>query len=46
LNENLKIYQKEFNRRDRFWNKPAFGVVLGMVGTVTLIHVIGYTLPQ
>jgi len=46
LNENLNIYQKEFNRRDRFWNKPVFGAVLGMVGTVALIHVIGYTLPQ
>lgn len=46
LNDNLNIYQKEFNRRNKFWNKPVFGIILGMVGTVTLIHVIDYSLPQ
>tara|TARA_R110000744_G_scaffold364665_1_gene473267 strand:- start:292 stop:696 length:405 start_codon:yes stop_codon:yes gene_type:complete len=46
LNDNLNIYQKEFNRRNKFWNKPVFGVILGMVGTITLIHVIDYSLPQ
>lgn len=46
LNDNLNIYQKEFNRRNKFWNKPVFGAILGMVGTITLIHVIDYSLPQ
>tara|TARA_R110000744_G_scaffold282626_1_gene394283 strand:- start:37 stop:441 length:405 start_codon:yes stop_codon:yes gene_type:complete len=46
LNDNLNIYQKEFSRRDKFWNKPVFGAILGMVGTITLIHVIDYSLPQ
>ena len=46
LKENLNIYQKEFERRDKFWNKPWFGAVLGVVGTVSIIHVIDYTLPR
>ena len=46
LNDNLDIYQKEFNRRGKFWNKPWFGAVLGAVGTIAIIHVIDYSLPQ
>ena len=46
LKENLNIYQKEFNRRDKFWNKPWFGAILGIAGTVAIIHVIDYSLPQ
>lgn len=46
LNDNLNIYQKEFDRRDKFWNKPWFGTILGAVGTITIIHVIDYSLPQ
>jgi hypothetical protein len=46
LKDNLSIYQKEFNKRDKFWNKPWFGAVLGAVGTITIIHVIDYSLPQ
>ena len=46
LKENLNIYQKEFERRDKFWNKPWFGAVIGVVGTVGIIHVIDYTLPR
>tara|TARA_R110001632_G_scaffold185302_4_gene305549 strand:- start:2207 stop:2611 length:405 start_codon:yes stop_codon:yes gene_type:complete len=46
LNDNLNIYQKEFSRRDKFWNKPWFGSVLGVIGTIAIIHVIDYSLPQ
>ncbi len=45
LNKNINLYKKELDRRDKFWNKPAFGIILGVAGTVGLIHVIDYTLP-
>ena len=46
LTDNLNIYQKQFNKRDKFWNKPWFGAVLGSIGTIAIIHVIDYSLPQ
>ena len=45
LNKNINLYRKELDRRDKFWNRPAFGIILGVAGTVGLIHVINYTLP-
>ena len=45
LNKNLNLYKKELNQQDRFWNTPTFGIIVGVVSTVGLIHVIGYTLP-
>ena len=45
LNKNINLYKKELDRRDKFWNRPAFGIILGVAGTVGLIHVIHYTLP-
>jgi|TARA_B110000908_G_scaffold159940_1_gene202672 hypothetical protein len=46
LNENINLYKKELSQRDKFWNSPAGGVVLGIVGTIALIHIIDYSLPQ
>ena len=46
LNKNINLYKKELDRRDKFWNKPAFGIILGVAGTVGLIHVIDYSLPR
>ena len=46
LTDNLNIYQKQFSKRDKFWNKPWFGAVLGSIGTIAIIHVIDYSLPQ
>ena len=46
LNDNVNIYRKEFSRRDKFWNKPLFGSILGVIGTVAIIHVIDYSLPR
>jgi hypothetical protein len=46
LNDNINIYQKEFSRRNRFWNKPLFGAIIGVVGTIAIIHVVDYSLPQ
>tara|TARA_R110000744_G_scaffold58380_2_gene121781 strand:+ start:87 stop:449 length:363 start_codon:yes stop_codon:yes gene_type:complete len=46
LNDNIDIYQKEFTRRNKFWNKPLFGTILGVIGTISIIHVVDYSLPQ
>ena len=45
LNDNIKLYQKELDRRNKFWHSPAGGIVLGVIGTVAIIHVIDYSLP-
>ena len=45
LNKNINLYKKELDRRDKFWNKPVFGIILGVAGSIGLIHVIDYTLP-
>jgi len=46
LNENINLYRKELDKRNKFWNSPAGGVVLGMIGTIAIIHIIDYSLPQ
>ena len=46
LNDNILIYEKQLNRQDKFWNKPAFGIVIGVIGTVAIINVMNYTLPH
>ena len=45
LNDNINIYRKELDRRSKFWHSPAGGIVLGVIGTVAIIHVIDYSLP-
>ena len=46
LNENINLYRKELDKRNKFWNSPAGGVVLGMIGTIAIIHIIDYSLPR
>jgi len=46
LNKNIELYKKELEYRDKFWNRPVFGFILGVAGTVGLIHVIDYSLPR
>jgi len=46
LNENMNLYRKELDKRNKFWHSPAGGVVLGIVGTIAIIHIIDYSLPQ
>jgi len=46
LNENINLYRKELDKRNKFWNSPTGGVVLGIVGTIAIIHIIDYSLPQ
>jgi hypothetical protein len=45
LNERINIYADQYKRDQRFWNKRPFGFIIGVLGTVGIIHVIGYTLP-
>ena len=45
LNDNVNLYRKELERRDRWWNSRAAGIVFGAIGTIAIIHVIDYSLP-
>ena len=45
LNDNINLYRKELDRRDRWWNSKAAGVVFGAIGTIAIIHIIDYSLP-
>ena len=45
LNDNINLYRKELDRRNKFWYSPAGGVVLGVIGTIAIIHIIDYSLP-
>jgi len=45
LNDNINLYRKELDRRDRWWNSRAAGIVFGAIGTIAVIHVIDYSLP-
>jgi len=45
LNDNVNLYRKELDRRDRWWNSRAAGIVFGAIGTIAVIHVIDYSLP-
>jgi len=46
LNDNINLYRKELDRRNKFWHSPAGGIVLGIVGTIAIIHIVDYSLPQ
>ena len=45
LNDNINLYRKELDRRNRWWNSRAAGIVFGTLGTIAIIHVIDYSLP-
>ena len=46
LNERIVIYDERLQQIDKWYNKPAIGVVGGFLGTILLIRVIDYTLPE
>ena len=46
LNERITIYDERLQQIDKWYNKPAVGVVGGFLGTILLIRVIDYTLPE
>ena len=45
LNEQIQLHLNYIDRSDKWYRKPGIGVVGGFIGTVVLIHTIGYTLP-
>ena len=45
LNENLSIYEKERAKEGKWHKKFMPGFVVGIIGTVLLIHSVDYTLP-
>ena len=45
LNNQIQLYLDYIDRSDKWYRKPGVGVVGGFVGTIVLIHTIGYTLP-
>ena len=46
LNERIILYDERLNQIDKWYNKPSVGVVGGFLGTILLIRVIDYTLPE
>lgn len=46
LETQIQLYDDRLNHVDRWYDKRPFGVVIGVLGTIGLIHVIGYTLPE
>jgi hypothetical protein len=46
LESQIELYDDRLNHVDRWYDKRPFGVVIGVFGTIGLIHVIGYTLPE
>jgi hypothetical protein len=46
LETQIQLYDDRLNQVDKWYDKRPFGVVIGVLGTIGLIHVIGYTLPE
>ena len=46
LNEQINLHLDYINSSDKWYKKPAVGVVGGFIGTIVLIHTINYTLPD
>jgi hypothetical protein len=46
LNERIILYDERLKQIDKWYNKPFVGVVGGFLGTILLIRVIDYTLPE
>lgn len=45
LNDRINIYADQMKRDQKWYNKRQFGFVVGVLTTVGIIHVVGYTLP-
>lgn len=45
LNEQIQLHLDYIDRSDKWYRKPGIGAIGGFVGTIVLIHTIGYTLP-
>ena len=46
LESQIQLYDDRLNQVDKWYDKRPFGVVIGILGTIGLIHVIEYTLPE
>ena len=46
LENQIQLYDDRLNQVDKWYDKRPFGVVIGVLGTIGIIHVIGYTLPE
>jgi hypothetical protein len=46
LESQIELYDDRLNQVDKWYDKRPFGVVIGVLGTIGIIHVIGYTLPE
>ena len=46
LNEQIELYIDRLDVVDKWYRRPWVGAVGGVVGTIALIHVIYYSLPQ
>jgi len=46
LESQIELYDDRLNHVDKWYDKRPFGVVIGVLGTIGIIHVIGYTLPE
>ena len=45
LNKQIQLHLNYIDHSDKWYKKPGIGVIGGFVGTLVLIHTIGYTLP-
>ena len=45
LNKQIQLHLNYIDHSDKWYKKPGIGVVGGFIGTLVLIHTIGYTLP-
>jgi len=46
LNEQIQLHLDYIEHSNKWYNKPSVGVVGGFLGTILLIRVIDYTLPE
>ena len=46
LNEQIILYDNRLKVVDKWYNKRWVGTVIGVIGTVAIIHVIDYSLPR
>jgi len=42
----IQLYNDRLKQVDKWYEKRPFGIIIGVAGTIGLIHVIGYTLPE
>tara|TARA_R110000744_G_scaffold140785_4_gene252090 strand:- start:124 stop:507 length:384 start_codon:yes stop_codon:yes gene_type:complete len=46
LNDQIKLYNDRLKVVDKWYNKRWVGTLIGVVGTIAIVHAIDYTLPE